>query len=50
LAVLTFLLRQTRRPGLTDTRMAVVEGGVCFWHLVDDLLWILLFPSLYLVA
>jgi nitric oxide reductase NorE protein len=29
--------------------MAVVEGGACFWHLVD-LLWIVLFPLLYLVA
>jgi nitric oxide reductase NorE protein len=29
--------------------MAVVEGGTCFWHLVD-LLWIVLFPLLYLVA
>jgi nitric oxide reductase NorE protein len=28
--------------------MAVVEGGACFWHLVD-LLWIVLFPLLYLV-
>jgi len=49
MAVLTFLLTQARRPELSDTRMAVVEGGTCFWHLVD-LLWIVLFPLLYLVA
>ena len=49
MAVLTFLLRQTRRRDLSETRMAVVEGGACFWHLVD-LLWIVLFPLLYLVA
>lgn len=49
MAVLTFLLTQTRRHGLSETRMAVVEGGACFWHLVD-LLWVLLFPLLYLVA
>lgn len=49
MVVLTFLLTQTRRPELGDTRMAVVEGGACFWHLVD-LLWIVLFPLLYLVA
>ena len=49
LAVLMFLLTQTRRHQLSDTRMAVVEGGACFWHLVD-LLWVVLFPLLYLVA
>jgi nitric oxide reductase NorE protein len=49
MAVLTFLLIQTRRPQLGATRMAVVEGGACFWHLVD-LLWVVLFPLLYLVA
>jgi nitric oxide reductase NorE protein len=49
MAVLTFLLRQTQRRELSETRMAVVEGGACFWHLVD-LLWIVLFPLLYLVA
>ena len=48
-AVLTFLLSQTRRHELSETRMAVVEGGACFWHLVD-LLWVVLFPLLYLVA
>ena len=49
LAVLTFLLTQTRRHDISETRMAVVEGGACFWHLVD-LLWVMLFPLLYLVA
>jgi nitric oxide reductase NorE protein len=49
MAVLTFLLTQTRRPELSGNRMAVIEGGACFWHLVD-LLWIVLFPLLYLVA
>jgi nitric oxide reductase NorE protein len=49
IAVLTFLLTQTRRHDISETRMAVVEGGACFWHLVD-LLWIVLFPLLYLVA
>jgi nitric oxide reductase NorE protein len=49
MAVLTFLLTQTRRHELSETRMAVVEGGACFWHLVD-LLWVVLFPLLYLVA
>jgi nitric oxide reductase NorE protein len=49
LAVLSFLLTQTRRHDISGTRMAVVEGGACFWHLVD-LLWVVLFPLLYLVA
>lgn len=49
MAVLAFLLTQTRRRDIGETRMAVVEGGACFWHLVD-LLWIVLFPLLYLVA
>jgi nitric oxide reductase NorE protein len=47
--VLAFLLTQTRRTELGATRMAVIEGGACFWHLVD-LLWIVLFPLLYLVS
>jgi nitric oxide reductase NorE protein len=29
--------------------MAFIEGGGCFWHLVD-LLWIVLFPLIYLVS
>ncbi|KDP06986.1 cytochrome oxidase subunit III [Mycobacterium avium subsp. hominissuis 101] len=49
MGVLTFLLAQTRRHELSETRTAVVEGGACFWHLVD-LLWIVLFPLLYLVS
>jgi nitric oxide reductase NorE protein len=28
--------------------MAFFEGGACFWHVVD-LLWIVIFPLLYLV-
>ena len=49
MGVLTFLFTQSRRRELSETRMAVIEGGACFWHLVD-LLWIVLFPLLYLVA
>ena len=47
--VQAFLLTQARRTELSATRMAVVEGGACFWHLVD-LLWIFLFALLYLVS
>jgi nitric oxide reductase NorE protein len=49
LAVLVLLLFQARRTSLSPNRMALVEGGACFWHLVD-LLWIVLFPLLYLVS
>jgi len=49
LVVLVVLLAQARRTELSPTRMALVEGGACFWHLVD-LLWIVLFPLLYLVS
>ena len=49
IVVLVLLLSQTRRTELSATRLAVIEGGGCFWHLVD-LLWIVLFPLLYLVS
>ncbi|CAN5198821.1 cytochrome c oxidase subunit 3 family protein [soil metagenome] len=49
LTVLVLLLTQTRRTDLHANRMALIEGGTCFWHLVD-LLWIVLFPLLYLVS
>lgn len=47
--VLALLLTQTRHAELGATRTGFVEGGACFWHLVD-LLWIILFPLLYLVS
>lgn len=49
LGALSFVLTQTRRTDLSPTRTALVEGGACFWHLVD-LLWIFLFALLYLVS
>lgn len=54
LIVLVLLIAQARRvkmraTAISSTRMAVIEGGGCFWHLVD-LLWIVLFPLLYLVS
>ena len=47
--VLLFLLTQTRRSEFSPARMSAIEGGACFWHLVD-LLWIFLFALLYLVS
>ena len=49
LGALSFILTQTRRPELSATRTALVEGAACFWHLVD-LLWIFLFALLYLMS
>jgi len=49
IAVLIALLYQARHTRLSTTQIGVVEAGACFWHLVD-LLWILLFPLLYLVS
>ena len=49
IVVLVVLLAQTRHAEPGATRMALFEGGACFWHLVD-LLWIVLFPLLYLVS
>ena len=49
IAVLVFLLTQARRTELSANRTALIEGGACFWHLVD-LLWIFLFALLYLVS
>lgn len=49
LAVLAALRAQARRDALTHEQMALFESGACFWHLVD-MLWIMLFPLLYLVS
>ena len=49
LGALAFVFTQTRRTELSPTRTALVEGGACFWHLVD-LLGIFLFALLYLVS
>lgn len=48
LGVLVFLWSRARLPRLSVRQLAMMEGGACFWHLVD-LLWIILFPLLYLV-
>jgi len=48
LLVLTILVRLSRRESRTVNQLSFVEGGACFWHMVD-LLWIVLFPLLSLV-
>ncbi|WP_051471213.1 cytochrome c oxidase subunit 3 [Patulibacter minatonensis] len=47
LGVLTFMLRRTRKAQLTGADVANVETGASFWHMVD-LIWIVIFPLLYL--
>lgn len=48
LAVLTALWFMARRPELSKNQWAFFEGGACFWHMVD-LLWLVLFPLIFLV-
>jgi nitric oxide reductase NorE protein len=48
LAVLTYLLVSARRQHHTAGQLGWFEGGGCFWHMVD-LLWIALFPLIYLL-
>ncbi len=46
--LLMVLSRTTRRPFAKPAHGALAESAACFWHMVD-LLWIVLFPLLYLV-
>ena len=48
LGMLVLMLRVVRKPALSFRHFRFVEGGACYWHMVD-LLWIVLFPLLYLV-
>ena len=49
LVILSVLTRVVAtKPQPTSTNIAFLEGGACFWHLVD-LLWIVIFPLIYLV-
>jgi nitric oxide reductase NorE protein len=48
LAVLTALWSFARKAQLTTNQWAFFEGGACFWHMVD-LLWLVLFPLIFLV-
>jgi nitric oxide reductase NorE protein len=48
MAVLTVLWLLARKPELSTNQTAFFEGGACFWHMVD-VLWLVLFPLLFLV-
>jgi nitric oxide reductase NorE protein len=47
-SLLTYLWINSRRRGYSSAHRAVPESVASFWHLVD-LLWIVLFPLLYLM-
>ena len=48
MAVLVFLYRKSRSVQFSATDIQMFESGGAYWHMVD-LLWIVLFPLLYLV-
>ncbi len=48
LALLWFVVKLTRKPAYEAREQRYLEGSACFWHMVD-LLWIVIFPLLYLV-
>ncbi|TPG32571.1 cytochrome c oxidase subunit 3 family protein [Mycobacterium hodleri] len=48
LAVLVVLYGFAKKSEMSGARFAFFEGGACFWHMVD-LLWIVLFPLIFLV-
>ncbi|BBY66135.1 cytochrome c oxidase subunit III [Mycolicibacterium helvum] len=48
MALLLFVVKLSRKPVLADREWSYLEGAACFWHMVD-LLWIVIFPLLYLV-
>jgi nitric oxide reductase NorE protein len=48
-ALLAALTAATRRPLSKPSHLALMESAACFWHMVD-LLWIVIFPLLFLLA
>jgi nitric oxide reductase NorE protein len=49
LGVLVALFVMAPKSPLSKRGLGLVEGGACFWHMVD-MLWIVLFALLYLVS
>ncbi|MXP23326.1 cytochrome c oxidase subunit 3 family protein [Gordonia sp. HNM0687] len=47
--LVVLMLRARRRIRSEGSGRVFYEGGTCYWHLVD-LLWMMLFPLVYLVA
>jgi nitric oxide reductase NorE protein len=49
IGVLVFMARLALGQGADGTALSRMEGGACFWHLVD-LLWVVLFALFYLTT
>lgn len=49
MTVLVFMWRTARRPQVPAEGVRFLESGATFWHLVD-LLWIMIFPLIYLLG
>ncbi len=48
MAVLIAMWLRVRRPAPTGSDVSMLESGASYWHMVD-LLWIVLFPLIYLL-
>ena len=48
MAVLAVCLSKARREAIDARYVVWIESGGCYWHMVD-MLWIVLFPMLYLL-
>ncbi len=48
MVVLAVCLAKSRRDAMDDSFVVWIESSGCYWHMVD-LLWIVLFPMLYLL-
>ena len=48
-AGLLFISHITKNEGKTEKVLVMSECAAVYWHMVD-LLWIMLFPLLYLIA
>lgn len=48
MVILTFVIIKARRGGYSRSDHVGVETGASFWHMVD-LLWIILFPLVYVI-
>jgi nitric oxide reductase NorE protein len=49
MGVLAYIWLKARSPVIGSSEIRSIENGATFWHLVD-LLWVALFPLLYLVS
>jgi len=48
LGVLVFMIVHLRKTAAAAPNLVLIESGASYWHMVD-LLWIVLFPLLYLI-